>query len=57
MMFGMPGMGELLVIFAIVTLLFGGSFLPKFFKGLGEGVREAKKVGKELNEAVKEIEQ
>jgi sec-independent protein translocase protein TatA len=41
------GGGELLLIFAILLLLFGGSKLPGLAKGLGQSVREFKKAAKE----------
>jgi sec-independent protein translocase protein TatA len=37
------GMGELLIILAIVVLLFGASRLPQLGKALGETVRNFKK--------------
>lgn len=50
------GMQELLVIFAILVLLFGGKKLAEFGKGMGEGIRsfkkgirEAKDIDKDLN--------
>jgi len=39
----MPGPLELLVIFIVVLLLFGGKKLPEFGKALGQGIREFKK--------------
>jgi sec-independent protein translocase protein TatA len=41
----MPNLGipELIVIFLIVILLFGGSRLPLIGRGLGEGIRNFKK--------------
>jgi sec-independent protein translocase protein TatA len=33
---------ELLIIFLIVILLFGGKKLPEIAKGLGKGIREFK---------------
>jgi len=39
-MFGHPiSFGELLLIFAIVFLLFGGKKLPELGKALGDGIR------------------
>jgi sec-independent protein translocase protein TatA len=38
--FGMP---ELLIIFAIVLLLFGGKKLPQLSKSLGESMKELRK--------------
>jgi sec-independent protein translocase protein TatA len=53
---GMPGTTELLVICAIAFLLFGAKVFPRFMKGLGEGVREFRKIGKDMNDAVEELE-
>lgn len=41
------GIGELLVILLIVTLLFGASRLPELAKSLGQAIKEFKKAGKE----------
>jgi sec-independent protein translocase protein TatA len=41
-MFGRLGPMELLLIFLIVVLLFGGKKLPEIAKGLGKGIREFK---------------
>lgn len=41
--FAMPGMGELVVIFLIVLVLFGAGKIPKIAKDLGSGIREFKK--------------
>jgi sec-independent protein translocase protein TatA len=41
-MFGSLGMGELLVILAIVVLIFGVNKIPQLGKGLGEGIRNFK---------------
>lgn len=38
-----PGIGELIVIFVIVLVLFGGKKLPGLAKGLGQGIFEFKK--------------
>ncbi|HDL17897.1 MAG TPA: twin-arginine translocase TatA/TatE family subunit [Bacteroidetes bacterium] len=42
---GIGGLGptELLIIFFIVLLIFGGSKLPGLAKGLGTGIKEFKK--------------
>ena len=40
---GMPGMGELFVIFLIVLVLFGAGKIPKIAKDMGSGIREFKK--------------
>ena len=39
----MPGPFEILVIFLVILLLFGGKKLPEFGRALGEGIREFKK--------------
>ncbi|OGW76515.1 MAG: preprotein translocase [Omnitrophica bacterium RIFCSPHIGHO2_02_FULL_49_9] len=39
----MPGPLELLIIFVVILLLFGGKKLPEFGRALGEGIREFKK--------------
>ena len=43
----MPGPFELLVIFFVILILFGGKKLPEFGKALGEGIREFKKALRE----------
>ena len=53
-MFRSLGTTELLVIFAIVVLLFGGKKIPEFFKGLGDAVREFKKASNEPTEKKEE---
>jgi len=39
----MLGSGEILVIFVVILILFGGKKLPEFAKSLGKGIREFKK--------------
>lgn len=36
------GLGELLIVFAIVVLIFGASRIPKLAGGLGTGIRNFK---------------
>lgn len=50
------GMGELIVIFLVVLLLFGASQIPKVAKGLGQGLREFKKAARELQDDDREQE-
>jgi sec-independent protein translocase protein TatA len=50
-MFGSLGMGELLVILAIVVLIFGVNKIPQLGKGLGEGIRNFKESVKSGQEA------
>ncbi len=40
------GTTELIVIFIIVLLLFGGKKIPELMKGLGKGVKEFKDASK-----------
>lgn len=39
----MIGTGELILIFCVILLLFGGKKLPELAKSLGRGLREFKK--------------
>ncbi|MBF0253598.1 MAG: twin-arginine translocase TatA/TatE family subunit [Candidatus Omnitrophica bacterium] len=39
----MPGMGELLLILAIVVLVFGAARIPEIARSLGKGIKEFKK--------------
>ena len=36
----MPGWGEIVLIFAVILLLFGGKKIPELMRGLGKGIRE-----------------
>ena len=60
MLFGMPGMTEMLIIAFIVLLLFGGKKLPELMKGLGKGIREFNNakasIETEVKESMKEID-
>jgi sec-independent protein translocase protein TatA len=38
-MFGSLGIWEILIIFVIIALLFGGKKIPELAKGLGEGIK------------------
>jgi sec-independent protein translocase protein TatA len=51
---GNLGITEILLIGVVLLLLFGPSQLPKLGRSLGEGIREFKKAGKEITEAIKE---
>lgn len=42
-MFGSLGFWEILLIFLVIALLFGGKKLPQLGKGIGEGIRNFKK--------------
>lgn len=39
----MLGTGEILIIFVVILILFGGKRLPEFAQSLGKGIREFKK--------------
>ena len=51
---GRIGFTELLPIFLIIVLLFGGRKIPELMKGIGNGLREFKKASKDTGENVKE---
>jgi len=38
-MFGSLGIWEILIIFVIIVLIFGGKKIPELAKGLGEGIK------------------
>lgn len=44
------GMGELIIIFLIVLLLFGASRLPEIARSLAKAIKEFKKAGKEIKD-------
>jgi len=44
------GIGELIVIFLIVLLLFGAKRLPEIARSLGKAIREFKKAGKDIQD-------
>ena len=52
------GMGELLIIFVAILVLFGANQIPKVARNLGQGMREFKKATRELtaDDDVKEAE-
>jgi sec-independent protein translocase protein TatA len=59
LLFGMPGMGEWILIGLVVLIFFGAKKIPEFAKGLGRGIREFKDavsdVKKEVDEAGIEV--
>ena len=54
-MAGLLGLGtpEIVLIFLVVMLLFGGAKLPGLARGLGQSIREFKKAAAEDDEADK----
>ena len=48
----MIGYQELIIIFLIVLLLFGGSKIPELARGLGKGIREFKKAKDDIRDAI-----
>jgi len=49
------GMGELVIIFLIILLLFGASKLPEIARALGKSIKEFKKAGKEIKSDIDEV--
>lgn len=47
------GMGELIVVFLVVLLLFGAKRLPEIGSSLGKGIREFKGSIKEIEHEIK----
>ena len=52
-MFGNFGVGELLVVFLVILVLFGSKKIPDLAQGLGKGLREFKKAVKDVEDEVK----
>ena len=59
LLFGMPGMGEWVIIGLFVLVFFGAKKIPEFAKGLGKGIKEfkdaVKDVKQEVDDAGKEV--
>ena len=58
---GPLGFNEILIIFIIILLLFGGRKIPELMRGLGRGIREfndaKNNVKREIEEGTKEKDQ
>ena len=39
-----PGMPEILLVLAVILIFFGAKKLPELAKGMGQGIKEFKKV-------------
>ena len=53
-LFGTPGIGQIVIIAIVVLLLFGGRKIPELMRGLGSGIKEFKKASKEEEDDKKE---
>ena len=49
-MFGGLGPPEIIIIFLVIVLMFGGKKLPELAKGLGKGIKEFRKAQTEEDE-------
>ena len=56
-MFGSLGMGEMIVIFLVVLLLFGAKRLPEIGSSLGKGIREFKGSIREIEREVQAVDE
>ena len=56
-MFGSLGMGEMIVIFLVVLLLFGAKRLPESGSSLGKGIREFKGSIREIEKEVRAVDE
>ena len=56
-MFGSLGMGEMIVIFLVVLLLFGAKRLPEIGSSLGKGIREFKGSIREIEKEVRAVDE
>jgi len=46
------GPWEIIIIFVVILLVFGGKKLPELAKGLGEGIKEFKKATSDIKDEV-----
>jgi sec-independent protein translocase protein TatA len=51
---GSIGPTELIIIFVIILLIFGGKKLPELARGLGKGIREFKRATKDVEDEIKD---
>lgn len=52
---GVIGPWEIVIIFLVVLLLFGGKKIPELMKGLGKGVRSFREGVNEIENEIKDI--
>ena len=50
---GRIGLGELIVIFLIIIILFGAKKLPEIGQAIGKALREFRKAGKDIEDDIK----
>lgn len=50
------GVGELILIFSILIILFGAKKIPELARGLGKGIREFKDAAKDISKEVEDID-
>tara|TARA_R110002096_G_scaffold16106_29_gene55189 strand:+ start:5191 stop:5463 length:273 start_codon:yes stop_codon:yes gene_type:complete len=55
-MMGLPGGGEMIIIFVAVLLLFGAKKLPDLAKGMGKAMGEFKKARNEFEQEIRRAE-
>lgn len=51
------GPWEIVLIFVVLLLVFGGKKLPELARGLGQGLKEFKKAKEEIKEEIKSTEE
>ncbi len=54
-MFGKFGMGELLLVFAIILLVMGPAKLPALAKSMGQAIKEFKKGSQEVTSKIENL--
>jgi sec-independent protein translocase protein TatA len=54
-MFGKIGMGELLIILAVVLLIFGPSKLPALARSMGQAMKEFRKGTQEVQDGLNQL--
>jgi sec-independent protein translocase protein TatA len=43
LLFGMPGMTEIILLIVVIVFFFGGKKIPDLMRGIGKGISEFKK--------------